>query len=474
MSEYRDLFRGKRITMLGLGLLGRGVGDAEFLAQCGAELTVTDTKSAEELAGSVNRLRPYDIAFHLGPYQERDFREADMIIKAAGVPLDSPQIAAAEAAGVPVHMSTALFAREARAMNVRVIGVTGTRGKSTITYLINRTLAHASLRTHLGGNIRGVSTLALLPHLQAGDFAVLELDSWQLQGFGTLKISPQISIFSNLMKDHMNYYGAVQASDTDASRASVSEPNKPNERSEYEAMDAYFDDKANIFRYQKEGDVLIVGPGVLERVQAAHPPVAPATPAPLPSDWILRVPGEHNRENAALARAALLETGIFDDEIRIGLETFLGAEGRLQYVGEQRGIHIYNDNNATTPEATIAALRALRETYGHGVSIILIMGGADKGLDTTGLVEEMNTSAGHAVFLSGSGTTLFLRTAGSALKTPRSGPYNTLEEAVGRAREIAKKGDAILFSPAFASFGPPPSGFTNEYDRNDRFLALVK
>lgn len=435
MSEYRDLFRGKRITMLGLGLLGRAVGDAEFLAQCGAELTITDTKSAEELAESVKRLRPYDITFHLGAHEARDFREADMVIKAAGVPLDSPEIAAAVAAEVPVYMSTALFAREAMRMQVRIIGVTGTRGKSTITYLINRTLAHASLRTHLGGNIRGVSTLALLPQLQAGDFAVLELDSWQLQGFGALKISPQISILSNLMKDHMNYYG--------------------------NDMDAYFADKANIFKYQQEGDTLVVGASVLDRVRASNPPVAPRVPEPLPKDWMMRVPGEHNRENAALARAALQATGLSENEIRTGIETFLGAEGRLQFLGEKHGVKIYNDNNATTPEASVAALRALDDGKRR---IVLIAGGSDKGLDMSEFVALAKKTSKRIVLLAGSGTD---RIKGDL---PNAAVHTDMKEAVRDALGAAGSGDTLLFSPGFASFGM----FKNEYDRGDQFLALVK
>src|SRR5262249_20572382 len=157
-------------------------------------------------------------------HDKKDFTEADMVIKAAGVPLHSPEIAAAHKAGVPVYMSTALFAKYARGCGAKIIGVTGTRGKSTITHLIYRTLAHAGVRTHVGGNVRGVSTLAQIAKVEAGDWCVLELDSWQLQGFGELAMSPDIAVFSNLMPDHLNYY--------------------PN-------MDAYFADKANIFTHQK-------------------------------------------------------------------------------------------------------------------------------------------------------------------------------------------------------------------------------
>src|SRR3989338_3728998 len=114
MKGYETFFKGKKITLMGLGVLGRGVGDAEFLSTCGAEVLVTDKKSAEELSDSIARLKTYpNITYHLGGHDEKDFTGCDMVIKAAGVPLDSPYVAAAKKAGVPVHMSTALFAKYA-------------------------------------------------------------------------------------------------------------------------------------------------------------------------------------------------------------------------------------------------------------------------------------------------------------------------------------------------------------------------
>ena len=249
-----------------------------------------------------------------------------MVIKAAGVPLDSPYIAAAKAAGVPVFMSTALFAKQAMEEGATIVGITGTRGKSTTTQMIYKVLKSAGREVLLGGNIRGVSTLTLLPQVKPADIVVLELDSWQLQGFGDLQISPQIAVFTNLMPDHQNYY--------------------PD-------MDAYFADKANVFKYQKEGDTLVCGKAIEERIQAARPEVAPLVPESIPSDWSLKVIGEHNRENASLAAAVLRALHLSEEDIRTGLESFEPVEGRLQFVRELHGIKIYNDNNATTPDATI-------------------------------------------------------------------------------------------------------------------------
>ena len=456
MRDFSAPFKGKRITVLGLGLLGRGVGDVEFLAKCGAEVLVTDKKNGSELAASVEKLKHYsNVQFKLGGHDPEDFKHCDMVLKAAGVRLDSPQVAVAREAGIQIAMSTALFAKYASEAGVKIVGVTGTRGKSTISHMIYHVLisafakASADRRAFLGGNIRGISTLALLPEVQAGDIAVLELDSWQLQGFGELKISPHVAVFSNLMPDHQNYY---------------------------KHMEEYFADKANIFRYQKPGDTFIAGNGLTKRLQTPHQPVEALAPEGLPADWMLKVPGEHNRHNAALAAAALLSLGLNSEQIRAGLESFEGVEGRLQLVAEKNlprvaggkagGVKIYNDNNATTPEATIAALKALQESGGkrQEARIILIVGGSDKGLGLTALAEEIRNSCKAVVLLSGTGTEKL-----ASILDSRFTIHDSLSLALQKALELAASGDIILFSPAFASFGM----FKNEYERNDQFLSLV-
>ncbi len=437
MKEYKTHFRGKRITLLGLGLLGRGVGDAEFLAACGAEVTVTDKKSEEELAESVARLKKYpNITFHLGGHQKRDFEQADLVIKSAGVRLDSPEVAAARAAGVPVAMSTALFAKYAMEAGATIVGVTGTRGKTTVTHMIHHCLKSGLKTALVGGNVRGLSTLAMLPEVTAETICVLELDSWQLQGFGDLRISPQVAVFTNLMPDHQNYY---------------------------KDMDEYFEDKANIFKYQKAGDTLIIGKSVRERLVTAHP-AKPLVPEALPPEWKLRIVGEHNRENASFAAAALRALGIPEEEIRAGLESFEPIEGRLQFLRELNGIKIYNDNNATTPEATIAALRSL------GKGVTLIVGGSEKGLELEELVSEIKKCVSRVVLLTHPNYKGSLRLAESLREAGVSyEEASDLSHAVAIAMRNMETG-TLLFSPAFASFGM----FKNEYDRNDQFVELVR
>lgn len=439
--NFTEHFTGKKITVMGLGLLGRGVGDAAFLAECGADVTVTDLKPAEALADSVAQLSDFsNITFVLGEHRMEDFEDRDMILVAAGVPMDSPYLAHARKAGVRLAQSAALFAELS---GIPMIGVTGTRGKSTTTAMIAHVIEAATGEQVIkGGNVRGVSNLQLLKDVHEDSLAVFELDSWQLQGFGWAEMSPQIAVFTNFMPDHMNYYSGD--------------------------MDAYFADKANIFRYQEDSDVFITTPAVFERARAfakgkditLGQEVVLADASVLPEDCLLAMPGAHNRLNAALAYEALKATSLTDEEIFEGLATFPGVPGRLEFLREVRGANVYNDNNATTPEATIAALRALG-TEG-AKTVVLIAGGADKGLDIEQFVLTVPEYCKKVILLPGTGT--------DRVKDRINGEVvDTLKEAVNAAIAAAEAGDTILFSPGFASFGL----FKNEYDRNDQFVSLV-
>lgn len=453
MRDFREYFASKKITVLGLGLLGRGVGDVAFLAECGAELIVTDLKSEEALADSLEKLKGFsNIAFVLGEHREEDFENRDLVLVAAGVPLDSPYVARARSASARIAMSAALFAELS---GIPIIGVTGTRGKSTITHMIHHVLSHSTDGGNvlLGGNVRGVSNLQLLKEVTDDSIAVMELDSWQLQGFGWANISPQIAVFSNFMEDHLNYYGGD--------------------------MDAYFADKANIFKYQESDGVLITTPEVFERAKQCQgvtltQEVVLVDGLVLPDDCLLAMPGEHNRLNAALAYEALKATSLEEELIFEGLATFPGVPGRLEYLKEVGGAKVYNDNNSTTPQATLAGLKAFGSPLSGGKDIILITGGADKGIAIGELVAAIPTYCKKVILLPGTGTDRLLDDLkNSSVNRTIFQEVNSLKEAVRAALENAKRDDIILFSPAFASFGPPPGGFKNEYDRNDQFVAIV-
>jgi UDP-N-acetylmuramoylalanine--D-glutamate ligase len=424
---------------MGLGLLGRGAGDARYLAECGAELIVTDLKSEAELASSLEMLKAFpNITYALGGHRPEDFRGRDLILKAAGVPADSPFIAEAKENGIPVRMSADLFAEYA---GIPVIGITGTRGKSTTTHMLAAILGAAGRSIILGGNVRGVSTLALLSDVRGDEVAVLELDSWQLQGWGEAKMSPQLSVFTTFYPDHLNYYAGD--------------------------LDAYLADKANIFLYQNEGDTLVLGSQAATVVRDTYQgeviaDIRIAGEDDIPSDWALKVPGAHNRYDAACALAAARVMGIPDNVSRKALEDFSGVPGRLELLREVNGVKIYNDTNATTPEATLAALEALDPDMRGNV--VLVMGGNDKGLDMNKLLHEIPKHTKRVIMLAGTGTARVLEFL------PGASVFDSLDAAVREAVAAATPGDAVLFSPAFSSFGM----FKNEYDRGDRFTALVR
>ncbi|MDP3645569.1 MAG: cyanophycin synthetase, partial [bacterium] len=216
---------------------------------------------------------------------------------------------------------------------------------------------------------------------------------------------------------------------------------------------------------QKEGDVLIVGKDLISKdLDPFRTRRVLNGSMPIPEDWKLNIAGAHNRENAALAATALKALGLSESEIKAGVESFEGVEGRLQFVRELNGVKIYNDNNATTPEATIAALHALHDVRLTKSNIVLIAGGADKGLDLNGLIIEIKSRCKTVILLAGSGTERIKK------ELPDAPVFDNLKDAFDAALKNAASGNIVLFSPAFASFGM----FKNEYDRNDQFLALVR
>lgn len=423
---------------MGLGLLGRGVGDAKFLAENGALLTITDTKSEAELESSLQVLRNFkNISYTFGRHELSDFQNRDIILKAASVPLRSPYIDAAREQGIPIKMSASLFAELS---GVPMIGVTGTRGKSTVTHLIYAILKEAGYTPLLGGNVRGVSNLALLNSVTDDSVAVFELDSWQCQGFGEAQRSPHVAVFTTFYPDHLNYY---------------------------KDMDEYLEDKAFIFLNQTEKDFLILGQPVADLIQKKfgdriRGKIIVADPGDFPSGWNIRIVGAHNLLNAVCAIEAARAFGVPDTIIKNALAEFPGVPGRLELVREVRGIKIYNDTTSTTPVATLAALYAL-----PALRVVLIAGGADKGLDMSELVEALPAYVKKLILLKGTGTEKLISTHPQLFENVPV--YDSLALALSDAVQSSQSGDIILFSPGFASFGM----FKNEFDRGDKFTKLV-
>lgn len=478
MQNYKQQFKGKKITIMGLGILGRGLGYTKFLMECGADLIVTDLKTKEQLKASVEAIKNYElriknskpIKFVLGGHRLEDFKDRDVIVKSAGVPLDSIYIKEAKKNDIPIEMDVSLFAK--CAPEVMIIGVTGTRGKSMTTTLIYEILssyAKASAgqgkqinefwkrkpNVYIGGNIRGVATLPLLKKVKAGDILVCELDSWQLQGFSEARISPHIAVFTTFMPDHMNYYK--------------------------NSMERYFEDKENIFKYQKPDDILIIRPDMEKLIPKNIKSKLIIVDKKNVDNWKFNVKGDHHRENLACAVKVAEVLGIPEIKIKKVISKFKDLEGRLQFLRTYKGIKIYNDNNATTPEATIAGIEALSIKIPHvrhvekrkshmsdmWPKIILICGGADKGLPLDNFVKVVNQYCKAVVMIPGNGTERLVNNYELRIKNEVG---KNLNDIIKTALGKASRGDTILFSPAFASFGM----FNNEYERNDLFMKIIK
>ena len=454
--KAKDYFKGKKVTLMRVGLIGRGIGDSAYIAEAGGQVLVVDDAPQSVMQPAVDALSAYsNITFKFGPYDFADFKEADLVVVGPGAPLEEPVLVECKKAGIRLVQSAALFAELS---GVPIIGVTGTRGKSTVTHMIHHVLSFVTGgKILLGGNIRGVSNLQLLKEVEEDSLCVMELDSWQLQGFGWSGISPQIAVFTTFMEDHLNYY-------------------ELGGKTRDEAMTLYFTDKAQIFSHQEASDVLITTPSVFEWIKEVLPKttltqeVILADSSILPEDMLLSMPGEHNRLNATLAYEALKSVGLTEEEIFDGLATFPGVPGRLEYLGEvKEGVKVFNDNNSTTPAATMVGMQAVG-TKGER-KVVLIVGGDDKNIDMSAMVAEIPKWCSKVVLFKERGTER-IREAVFALGKEGLEIFEEegLKATVERAVSVAVPGEVILYSPGFSSFG---KYFRNEFDRGDQFVEIV-
>lgn len=439
MSDPHSLFSGKRITVMGLGLLGRGLGDTIFLVESGAQVTVTDLKTADELAPSLARLKGLPVRLRLGGHDPADFFNADMILRNADVPRSSPFLKLALENGIPVEMDESLFCKRFQG---QVVGITGTRGKTTTTTLVYRILRAYRPGVFLAGNIMGSATLPLLNEATEDDVVILELSSWQLQGFHDAKISPNASVFTNIYPDHLN---------------------------RYHGMTDYIEDKKAVFLYQKEPDFCVFNGDQPETAALAAEAPGPADffgLGDVPSDWRIKLPGKHNIENVAGALHLTRRLGVPDELIRSVVENFVGVEHRMQRLGEKRGVTFINDSTSTTPVAGWAALNAL-----DGKRVLLVAGGSDKKLDLTPFAEAA-ASQTHKIALLRGGATERLQEGIVAARGQDKilGIFNDLESAVTALLSEAEPSDVVLLSPGCASFGM----FRNEFHRGETFIKIFE
>lgn len=438
MIDSKRIFSGMRVTVMGLGLLGRGLLDTMFLVKSGAKVTVTDLKDAEQLKESLRQLEGLPIRFVLGKHDESDFINTDMVLRNADVPKSSSYLRIAADKGIPIEMDESLFCKHFKG---KVVGITGTRGKTTTTMLSHLILSEYLNGVHLGGNIQNMATLPLLDKAEDEDIVVLELSSWQLQGFHADGMSPNVGVFTNIYPDHLNRYSGMQE---------------------------YIDDKKAIFLYQKPDDTAIFNahqPDLVEMSSTAPGKKLFFERENVPSDWEIAIPGVHNRENIAAAMQVAQQFSVPQNVMKSVVENFRGVEHRLQNLGEKNGVRFINDSTSTTPVAGCAALNSIQANR-----ILLIAGGSDKKLDLTPFAKAVAERSAAVALLSGTATENLAALIGKQGAGDKIlGIHDNLRAAVFELLNKSRPGDVIMLSPGCASFGM----FLNEYHRGNTFIEIV-
>ncbi|MDE3091911.1 MAG: UDP-N-acetylmuramoyl-L-alanine--D-glutamate ligase, partial [Chloroflexota bacterium] len=415
------------------------------------------------LQPSLDALRGLPIEYVLGEHREQDFLNADLIVRNPGVPRESHWLKQAQEHEIPVEMEMSLFVERLPRGAAQVIGITGTKGKTTTTLIVGAMLQRANPKTVIAGNLR-VSALELLDQIDADSPVVLELSSWQLEAFVPQQVSPHLAAITNISADHLN---------------------------RYRDLDDYAEAKSVIFRYQQPGDFIVLnfdnklltrfaprafGKVVWTSAKRVLNEGAYREGETLMWRWAgarqkiidaknLRVPGAHNVENALTAIALASVAGASPEQIAAALAAFRGVEHRQELVREIGGVRFINDTTATAPAATIAAI----ETFSSS-GIVLIAGGADKLLDFGEMARVIAAKVRRVILLEGSATDkLASAIQAASAKDIVIGRFGDLQTAVTRAQGEARRGEVVLLSPGCASFGM----FSNEFERGEQFKRIV-
>ena len=430
-------FEGKKVLVCGMAR--SGVSAAQCLYELGARVTISDSKAEEKLAEALQPLEGMDIRRCLGDQaQPADLESYDLAVTSPGIPMQAPILRAVQAAGVPLIGELELGAQVSRAP---LYAVTGTNGKTTTTTLIGEIFRNLGKTTYVVGNIGYPFTACAL---QCGeeDVAVAEVSSFQLETITTFH--PHIAVMCNITEDHLNRHGT---------------------------MEEYIRVKERIFENMGQGDYAVLNlDDPIVRGMAERIPCAPAffsrrqeveTGAYLEGEEVvfslnghkkrvlradeIRIPGEHNLENALAATTLTMLAGVPAPVVRHTLKTFPGVEHRIEPVRTVEGVTYINDSKGTNVDASIRAVRAMK------VPTVLLAGGYDKHTDFLPLAREILASKIHTVVVLGD-TAEQIERALRAVGFESILHAKTFEEAVLLARSCAREGENVLLSPACASF----------------------
>ena len=472
-------FRNKKITIMGLGINQGGLGVAMWLLKHGAYLTVTDLKDQHALVPSISELersqiilsrkigkgKIHRVEYILGKHRESDFRNVDMVIRNPAVPSGSRFLSIARKNKVPIESDVSLFFK----MNpLPVIGVTGSKGKTTVTIMLGEMLKKEFGRAVVAGNM-GKSPLDSLDGLLKSKKhipVVLELSSWGLENLKSVKASPHYAVVTNVFVEHLD---------------------------RYKGFKEYADSKSLIYRFQNENDTAVISydqsvtrkmgqkvggkrfwasmgsipagqNGMFFKGNSARIRVD-GKEIVLFNKSQVKIRGEHNLWNALLAAGIAKLNGVSVKNIRSILGNFSGVPNRLELIRTVGGVEYWNDTSATNPDASIAAMKTLSKKK----NIILLAGGADKKLQFGQWAKATKKYCREVILFDGTAKTKIMRAMNTAGKKPYS-VVKTMTSAIHYAAQLSKKGDTVLLSPGAASFGV----FVNEFDRGDKFKQAVK
>lgn len=437
-----------------VGLGATGLSCVRYLASTGKPCKVVDSRENPPQLETLRREFP-DIEYQLGGFDSATLATAEQLIVSPGVSLKTPEIAAAIAAGVPVTGDIDIFSRVCTAP---IVGVTGSNGKSTVVSMLASIFQAAGVKAAVGGNLEaGLGRPALDLLAENADMYVLELSSFQLET--TAHLNAEVAVLLNVSEDHMDRYSDMAAYTTAkqqifaGARHLVVNRDLPDTWPALATQAQRWD-----FGFSQPG---VHGVGLLENsagqfIAWHHDTIVPVNE--------LKVVGQHNIANAMAAAAVGLALNLNREAIRSGLASFPGLPHRCQWVASHQGVDFYNDSKGTNVGATVAAIEGLGERSAG--QIILIAGGEGKGADFAPLAAAIRRCA-RAVVLIGRDARQIADSLDRDVEICFAGD---MHEAVSVARRCAVAGDAVLLSPACASFDM----FNNFQHRGQVFIEAVE
>jgi UDP-N-acetylmuramoylalanine--D-glutamate ligase len=451
LMELKD----KRVLVVGLGK--SGVASALFLKAHGARVTVSDTKSGDDLRNEIPVLLDHGITVETGGHGERTFREQDLIVVSPGVPVDAPLLVQARALGESVIGEIELAAQF---LPGPIVAITGSNGKTTTTTLTGEILTASGLRTLIGGNI-GTPAISLAERATPETAIVLEVSSFQLETIQSFR--PKVAVVLNVTPDHLDRHKTITIY-ADA-KARIFENQNSEDFVVLNADDPICMNLAERARSQafwfsrqkevKQG-VWVREGQILFRDAARQTEVMQVAEIPLK--------GAHNLENVLAATCAAALMGCAPQKIRQAVRDFKAVEHRLEFVATIRGVDYYNDSKATNVDATMKALESFP------ANIHLILGGKDKGSDYSLLNELLRQRVKRVYTIGAAAAKIESQIVSSEDGSLEVVHAETLENALRRANAVAEPGDVVLLAPACASFDQ----FKNYEQRGQVFKEIVR